>query len=159
MKAEESFKRLEAEFTAVLKPLGYGKRGKTWARETAEVFTLVNLQKSQWAERFYVNLGAFARRLEPEATRPSEHHCHYRVRLTELTPDGEETAALERGLDFENDVGEEERLRTIGAALRAHGVAWLKSVETLEGMRERLAAGTDRRAAVSLSLRQLLGVE
>jgi len=156
MSTKESAKRVEAEFNAILKPLGFNKRARHWVRETAQCFTLVNLQKSQWGDKFYVNLGAFVRQLDPQVTAPLEHHCHYRIRLTELVPDA---AALERGLDLENEVAEEERFEVISSALRDYGVPWLKSVETLEGMRERLAAGSDKGAAVHLSLRTLLGVE
>jgi len=155
MKTEKPIKRLEAEFTAILKPLGFSKRGKHWARATAQCFCLVNLQKSDFGDQFYVNLGAFVKQLDPQATAPLEHHCHYRIRLTRVVPD---RAALERCLDFENEVGEEERFKTINSALRDYGVGWLKSVETLEGIRERLIKGADKGAAVTLSLKTLLGV-
>jgi hypothetical protein len=156
MKTEEPDKRLEAEFTGILKPLGFNKREKTWVRETAQCFCLVNLQKSRWGRQFYVNLGAFVKQLGSQVTAPQEQHCHFRVRLTNLLSD---KAALERCLDFENEVAEEERLRTIGSALLHYGVEWLKSVETLEGIRERLVDQPQQGAAVTLSLKALLGIE
>lgn len=156
MKTEESARRLEAEFNGILKPLGYVKRGKRWVRETAQCFCLVHLQKSDFGDQFYVNLGAFVKQLDPQVTAPLEHHCHYRIRLTNLLPN---RIPLERSLDFEKEVAEEERLRTINAALRDYGVGWLKSMETLEGIRERLAKGPEVGSAVSVRLKTLLGVE
>lgn len=155
MKSDESVKSLEAEFTGILKPLGFSKRGKRWVKETAQCFSLLNLQKSQWGDQFHVNLGVFVKQLDPQVADPREHQCHYRIRLTNLLPDD---TALERCLDFENEVDEGERLRTIGSALRDYGVGWLKSVETLEGIRERLTARAEKGAAVHLRLKVLLGV-
>ncbi len=155
MKPKEHVKRLEAEFTGILKPLGFGKRGKHWVRETAQCFCLVNLQKSDYGDQFYVNLGAFVKQLDPQLTAPQEHQCHYRIRLARLLPD---RTVLERGLDFENEVAEDERFGIVGSALRDYGLPWLKSVETLEGIRERLAAGGEKGAAVHLRLKTLLGL-
>jgi len=103
-----------------------------------------------------VNLGAFVKQLDPQVAAPREPQCHYRIRLAHLLPD---RTALERCLDFENGVAEEERLRTIGSALRDYGVVWLKSVETPEGIRERSTEGTEKGAAVTVSLKALLGLD
>lgn len=156
MKTTESAKRLEAEFDGILKPLGFSKKGKHWVRETAQCFSIVSLQKSQWGEQFYVNLAAFVKELDPQVTAPKEPQGHFRVRLTHLLPD---KTALEHCLDFENEVPEEERLGIIGSALRDYGLEWLKSVETLEGIRERLTEGAVKGAAVSVRLKTLLGVD
>lgn len=156
METAESVKRLEAEFNRILKPLGFSKKGKHWVREAAQCFSLVSLQKSQWGEQFYVNLGAFVKELDPQVTAPKESQCHLRVRLTHLLPD---KTALERCLDFENEMAEEERLRIITSALRDYGLEWLKSAETLEGIRERLTEEATKGAAVSVRLKTLLGID
>ena len=77
-------KPFEAAIARVLKPLGYGKRGATWHRERDDVISVVNLQKSQWGDDLYLNVGVYLKEAGPER-RPPESLCHVRTRLTSLT--------------------------------------------------------------------------
>ena len=59
----EAVKELEATIAAVLKPLGYTKRARTWHRERESVISVLNLQISQWGDECYINLGVYVKSL------------------------------------------------------------------------------------------------
>jgi hypothetical protein len=72
---------LESALHAVLKPLGFRKRARTWRLERPEVISVVNLQKSSWGDDFYLNLGVFLKG-DGAVRQPAEKDCHIRWRPT-----------------------------------------------------------------------------
>ncbi|WP_333627499.1 DUF4304 domain-containing protein [Sphingobacterium siyangense] len=50
-------KDLERILTDVLKPAGFKKKGNYWTLNNDELTKMVNLQKSQFSNRFYINYG------------------------------------------------------------------------------------------------------
>lgn len=151
----ELVKRLERQISEELHPIAFKKQGKTWRHDADECVCLLNLQKSQWGAQFYINLGVFVRRLEPQVANPKEHQCHLRVRLTDLVPDN---AEFEQYLNFENEISEEQRIEEIMRSIRNYAVPWLKSVETVDGIRKAVVTGR-RTDIISLRLKTMLGVE
>lgn len=113
----DSRKKLEQAITCVLKPLGYRKRAGTWHRDRERVVSVVNLQKSQWGDDWYLNLGVYLKALGDES-RPPENRRHIRCRATptdrEMPREPAELAALVVGfavpwleaLSTERDVAE-----------------------------------------------------
>ena len=79
----EIHKALEQAVARVLKPLGYTKRAATWHLDREQVISVVNLQKSQWGEDWYLNLGVYVKALGDE-NRPAEARCHIRCRAETL---------------------------------------------------------------------------
>ena len=43
----------------VLSPLAPQKKGASWYMDGVENFTVLNLQKSNWGEQYYINIAAF----------------------------------------------------------------------------------------------------
>jgi hypothetical protein len=76
-------KVLEGRIASVLKPLGYTKRAGTWHRDHGKLISVVNLQKSQWGDDFYLNLGVYLKQLGSE-NHPAESRCHIRCRAEAL---------------------------------------------------------------------------
>jgi hypothetical protein len=79
----ESQKDLEQAIARILKPLGYTKRAASWHRDREQVISVVNLQKSQWGEDWYLNLGVYLKALGDEP-RPAEARCYVRCRAATL---------------------------------------------------------------------------
>jgi hypothetical protein len=48
----------------VLKPHGFKKKGNYWRLECDELIKIVNLQKSQWGDQYYINYGFDIKGLE-----------------------------------------------------------------------------------------------
>lgn len=103
-------KELEVVIDAVLVPAGFQKRRDTWYKLNDDTVCVVNLQKSQWGGRYYVNLGVYLRSLG-KATFPCEFECHLRTRLSGLS--GNERSKIDAALDLERvemPGGERERI-------------------------------------------------
>lgn len=85
-----SGKDLERLIHEYLKPLGFRKTARTWRRDAPETIVVVNLQRSQWSDAYYVNLGAMVKSVgdDPSYTRnrirPRIVDCHYRIRVDDL---------------------------------------------------------------------------
>ena len=47
--------------TRVLKPIDFRRRGNNWVNEAGEIIKIVNLQKSVFGNRFYINYGFIVR--------------------------------------------------------------------------------------------------
>lgn len=68
---------------SVLREHGFTRRKKTWYRREEETILLVNLQKSDVGEDFYINLGILIRRLS-ENPAPKVSECHIMERLESI---------------------------------------------------------------------------
>lgn len=136
----ETQKALEQAIAGVLKPLGYTKRAATWHREREQVVSVLNLQKSQWGENWYLNLGVYLRSIGDEA-RPPEARCHVRCRAEMLS--GRELPREPAALaTFVGDVA----------------VPWLDALDSERGVAEFLSSGRSRACFVHRSARERLGV-
>jgi hypothetical protein len=134
-------KPFEAAIARVLKPLGYRKRGATWHLDREDVISVVNLQKSQWGDDLYLNLGIYLKR-GGEELRPAEARCHVRCRLTSL-------AACEMPRDPE----------TLGSLVKKVAVPWLDRLSTREGLVQFLRSEESRACFVEARAAKILGAE
>jgi hypothetical protein len=135
-------KVLEGRIASVLKPLGYGKSGATWHRDQGNVISVVNLQKSQWGDDFYLNLGVYLKQLGTEE-RPAESHCHVRCRAEAL-------AGMPKLPDDPKEVD---------ALIKTVAVAWLDALTTPKQVAVFLRSEAAHRCLVLRSAIDALGVE
>ena len=75
------------------------KDARLWLRQKADCWNLVGLQKSDWGNQFFINLGIWLPVLNPNP-RPRVQNCHIQVRLNRVASND---AGLERVLDFEDE--------------------------------------------------------
>ena len=106
------------------------KHSGSWYRESEDVISVLNLQKSQYSLSYYVNVGFWIKALGEERF-PKEHKCHVRVRLGDLVPDRtEEVTAL---LDLVHEFpGRIERLHDL---LEGQTKLFLDRASSLDGLR------------------------
>jgi len=116
---------VELELAAGLKALGFKKKARTWMREDASVFQLLNIQKSQFGEQMYVNVAVYLKALGPE-TAPPERRCHIRARLERIAPKElfEDIRTLDASLP---------PLPGLLKALYEYAIPWLELVSNAEG--------------------------
>lgn len=88
---------------------GLVKRSGSWYANNPETILVINLQKSQYGDSYYINVGLWLNALETQEF-PKEHHCHIRTRLTRIVP-----ATLEEHLEELLDLG-----TPIGDDVRSH---------------------------------------
>jgi hypothetical protein len=134
---------------------GMLKHSGSWYRDHGEVTTVLNLQKSQYGLRYYVNIGLWLHVIG-EATFPPERECHVRLRLDALATDTYETEKL---LDLGSDVPEGERGRRLSALLQSIVGPFLERVATVEGVREMGRQGLLRAAAIRGPALRVLEIE
>jgi hypothetical protein len=149
----ENGKRLQQALASTLKLRGFKKAGATWRRESSEAISVLNLQGSQWGPSFYINLGVYFRALG-ERNQPAEHHCHIRIRLSELVPDRERLHTL---LDFEKPIQEGVRGQELERLVVQHGLPWLETVSTVEGARDYCKSQSQKSMCVTKEARAFLG--
>lgn len=114
---------------------------------------LIEPQKSQYANRYFLNLGVYFSSLGDEK-RLRAHRAHVQARLESLVPKLM-LSALEEALDFERPKGVQLRANIIGGALTNWGLPFLHSHSTLEGVRSVQAAGQHPAVLIRRELLQL----
>lgn len=87
-------KKFKAALAGALTEAGFLGKGQSWYLNGTDVLVVVNLQKSDFDDKYYLNFGASLRRLGIGEF-PKENQCHIQVRLTSLFPDHSEV--FERG--------------------------------------------------------------
>lgn len=130
-----------AQLAPDLKARGYKKSGPTWRRRKDDAIQVLNLQKSQWGDSFYVNVGLYLTALGEEE-QPTEYRCHVRCRAERLVP-REHFAELRGLLDFTTDLSESDRYTKIRALIEHYLLAWLDANSTEVALRSTLKDQTE----------------
>ena len=83
-----------------LKEAGFKKQAGNWYRSNDEIILMVNIQKSQYGDQYYINIGIALKSLGV-VQYPKEHNCHIRFRLTALVKE-DEKKHIDSIFDLEN---------------------------------------------------------
>lgn len=134
---------ISAAVDEVCRDAGMSRKAGAWYLRQAESIGVVQVQKSQYGDQYYVNLGLWLLALGEE-TSPRPSKCHVTTRLCEFGEDEDRMRAL---LDLRTPISDSDRAAELGAALRAVLPA-LRDAATLDGLRASPAA----REFVELSL-------
>lgn len=138
-----------------IKALGFQRRGNNWYRFTSDLYTVVNVQKSDWGETCYVNI-AFSPAEDIEGAWLPESKCQVRVRLDSLdTVTHEDLRLLER--DSSEDVMSDDEFssalrRKIGAPV----AQFLSETTSLVELKNSLAARVSGGMFVHRKMREYL---
>jgi hypothetical protein len=134
---------------------GYARRGKTWYRQDPETISLVDLQKSNWSQKYYINV-ATTLRDEGTPTHPAQNKCGVRGRVTDLTPERER---VERALDLTDEgLADEERCEILRRTLIEDVLPVLRSFQTKSGIRDFVASRYGPKFAVTAAAKKALGI-
>lgn len=146
-------KELTSLVAAKLKRCDFRRSGTTWRRQTPDLVTVVNLQRSAWSPLYYVNLAVAIRALLRTET-PKEHHCHLRVRPGEI---GVDSALLKDALDLEKLVPDDVRAAGIESILDS-GTSWLGGFQTLDDLRRAVATNPRLASSTTHAAQRHLGL-
>lgn len=134
---------VQVEFDAFGQAAEMTKQAGSWYRCSDGVVTVLNLQKSQYSLRYYVNVGWWLRPLG-DAKFPKEHELHVRIRLDALLPDrAEEVKAL---LNLERPI--EDRSDRLRELIQSELRPILERTDSVEGLRALRREGRLKGAAV-----------
>ena len=116
-----------------LKPAGFKRKSDTWFLSTDETISILNLQKSDFGRRYYVNIGVWLKCIG-EVDVPKEYKCHIRFRWTSLIPQDEKQ--LERLLDLDDEsVSDADRQCELCRLLEDYLLPFYSIAKTLDGLR------------------------
>ena len=147
---------IAAGLDSALRSLAFQRKKLIWTRELPECWQVVELQKSEYGQQYYLNIGFWLKALG-ETESPREHKCHIRLRAT-LLPDG--ASQLGQLLDLEaNPFPADEYSRRLEGAVRAVVMPLLQNCATLEGMSAEYQRRQLATALVHKAARALLGPE
>lgn len=128
--------QLVAVFAPALKLHGFKKRGASWYRINDLAVQVVNVQQSQFARWFFINLGVgvFSLGCKPF---PPEYECHIRSRLDHF----HDPSRLQALLDFHKREFYPPDAEVVLAILLKQGVPWLEKCSTEAGFAEEARKG------------------
>jgi hypothetical protein len=135
---------------SAMKGLPFRRKSTTWYHESEEAVVVLNVQKSNFGEQYYINLGALVKGLGStrEGIPPRENECHLRLRIESLVPEKQELIQRVMLNLEDNTVGSAER-EQIGVCVSAIQGSPRRETETSRWTKPRGAAyGTFRRRSM-----------
>ncbi|ROS43343.1 DUF4304 domain-containing protein [Amycolatopsis thermoflava] len=115
----------------VIPETGLVKKSGSWYLRQEETIGVINLQKSQYGDQYYVNIAVWLLPLG-DVDFPAEHKCHIRTRLTRLLAEREQELVQVLDLTVERPDREE----VLKQAIEENIVPIFKSCATLAGFRQ-----------------------
>lgn len=141
-------------FASTLKSAGFSRRADSWFTETNDAVLVANLQKSNFGDQYYVNLGIWLKALG-EARSPKEHKCHIRIRATALDPKRQKY--WERQVfDLEHKGSEAQRFDLVRSFLETIALPFLLSAGSVSQLRSLWQEGRLNAAAVMSAAQRIL---
>jgi hypothetical protein len=140
-----------------LKEAGFKKKSDSWYWQSDEVVLLVNLQKSQYGDQYYVNEGVALKALG-SGDFPKEHQCHIRFRLTAVASD-DETKRIEAAFDLEDtSLPDRQREEEISRLVRDVALPILQGCSSEIGIAETLKSGKLGKAMIHKKVKDFLAL-
>jgi hypothetical protein len=132
------------------------RKGSTWYREFEETVLVIELQKSNYGDEYYVNLGVFVKSLTPTPVKlpPREYKCHIRCRAESLISELEEYFRdVVLNIDAES-LEPSERQQRVHDLIADVAVPFLLGCSTLAGIREAYQQGRLDSALIHWGVRE-----
>lgn len=113
----------------------FQKKGQSWYLRGTDCIVVLNLQKADFSDMYYVNFGVWLNVLGEEKW-PQENHCHVRSRLERLFPTNRELIFDACTIDSRtNALGEFTNF------LRLEVIPFCESCQTTKGLKQNIETG------------------
>src|SRR5438309_7775611 len=109
------------------------RKSGSWYRHTDSLVTILNLQKSQYAPKYYLNIAFWLMELGSERF-PKENAAHVRIRLDRLLPDAADE--ITKLLDLDSGMADPKREEGLRAILNSRLRPILDGTTTVEDLRQ-----------------------
>lgn len=150
---KEQAKLLKDSINQTIKNAGFLKKTNSWYLHTPDVVLVVNLQKSDFGYKYYINFGVALKEFCDDHF-PKENHCHIRFRMEALV-DIDQVNTLRSFLDLENtSISDEQRNAEISSLIREKGLPRLNKLSTISGIAELLKSNSLERGFVHKIVRE-----
>lgn len=147
-------RKLTDLMTRILKPKGFKRKRNAWIISSGECFGMINLQKSNYSNSYYVNVGLSPRELLDDDTVDEEWRYALRTR-TSIFPG---CHSLEKVLEFEektDQLGAETEAK-IMYCLNEEVIPFILSHLTVASLRDLLKSDLSKQMLWNLELPRLL---
>jgi hypothetical protein len=144
-------KTLKKAVAAPLDNVGFVRKGQSWYLNGEDAIVVLNLQKSDWSEMYFMNIGIWLKALG-EAVFPKENVCHLSYRAESLFPDQRQLVLEGLSLDSSNS----ETLSEIADFIKEHLIPFLKDCTYESNLRKFLQQGILERGLVRIEAREYL---
>jgi len=136
---------VQVAFDRFCAEMGMEKHSGSWYSPGQEVRAVLNLQRSQYAPKYYINIG-FCLGTTANLRYPREVDCEIRDRLDGVLPDLREE--LKDLLDLRTDIDDAPRIGRLTDILTSYLRPLLEDASTLNGLRALNAKGVFRWAGI-----------
>lgn len=144
-------KKLKKAFSEVFRDSGFLHQGQSWYLDSTEATVVVNLQKSDYEDKYYLNFGVWLKKLGITSF-PKENKCHIQARLSSLFHDAADV--FERGCSLSE--GSEETLEELITFIRLECIPFFRSCLNEINLRAFLMEGRFANALVMKFARDFL---
>lgn len=138
-----------------LKHKGFTRTGLTWRTDSEEVLAVLGLQKSNYDQSWFLNVGFWIRELgEAQKTSIRQEHCHVQARAQELWSTRDPSP--DQVLAESTSIADEERAAELERFIQLDLLPVVKRAATVASLRQLLTEYTGFR--VRRVAQDLLGV-
>lgn len=148
---KKSFKK------SIAMPLGaarFVRKGQSWYLDGQDAIVVFNLQKSDWADEYFINIGIWLKALG-QSRYPSVHDCHLSFRLEGLFR--EEQKLIREGASLER--GDTSAVKDLSNFIASSVVPFLRECTDNRNLRTYMANGRFRSGLIRKDARLALGAE
>lgn len=150
-------KSIQSPVAQWAKRTGFQKHSDSWYRRLPDLIQILNLQKSQYGDQYYLNVGIYIPSIGAANSQwPKEHQCHVRARAKTLVSEqSNDIARFESAMDLEDSsMSSDVREQAIEAFLNEHVGSFFDSVANLEDLRRLIHSGGLSNALVHKELKK-----
>ncbi len=139
---------------APLDKAGFKKKGQSWYLDGKDAIIVVNLQKSDWSEIYFINMGIWLKNLG-ETSFPQYNHCHLYYRIERFFPEQRELILVGCSLDKSN----QQMLDELSEFIESEVIPFLRNCTDENKLRELMLQGALEGGLVRLEARWYLSGE
>jgi hypothetical protein len=134
-----------------LKKAGFVKKGLSWWIDSKDIIVVVNLQKCDWGDYYFINIGFWLKALE-KGLFPKEHECHLSYRAESLFPEQRELILVSCHLEMSDP----ELLADLSTFIESPLIPFLIECTQESKLKELLAQGVLNNGLVWIEARKYL---
>lgn len=138
-------------FETTLRDAGLIKKSGSWYRAGADADVVLNLQKSDFGNSYYLNVGVNLKALSPEPY-PKINQCHIQLSGDSLV--GDDLLILNRALNLEE--GNEEDLKLFIEIMERKILSLVVEFLSLDQLRDHYKQSTFKKALLFWQAREML---
>lgn len=139
---------------SILSRQDFQRKKKSWYLLNEETIEIVDLQKSDYGDSWYINLAIYLRSLGVEKY-PAEYKSHIRSRLEMLVDDREDYESL---TNLGSTMAEDDRRKRFERYFRGYALPWLNAGRDVSSIKDGLKNRLIQRHSLTLLAADYLGI-